>query len=151
MNNDDIRIEWEPDNLVSIDELTQKVKDISKDKGGATILGNGSILFVIKEDDDIASAKIALSEAKFFTDFKVLKLETGDYLVALHNALAVFVGNDEFIKRKKEIVDRLNELKFPSEELIRSPDSSDDDFLIGVYGRGKLQKDIYEFSFLKRV
>ena len=79
------------------------------------------------------------------------RLQDGNYLVALHGAVAVFVGGTEYADRKAEIVAREQELSFPSERLIAPPGWSEDEFYVGLYGRGKLQRDVHRFEFHARV
>ncbi len=146
-----VRASWEPENLTPLNEIAERMSLYLQGRGGVSILGNGTLLFINKGEDDIANAKQALEEAKFLTDFRVKQLNEGGYLVALHKAVAVFVGQQEFETRKPEIIARLDELKFPSEELIVDPSTSNDEFLVGIYGRGKLQRDVYNFSFYQRI
>jgi hypothetical protein len=147
----DVRMKWEPENLTPLSEIAERVSLYLQGRGGVSILGNGTLLFIKNGEDDSANAKQALEEAKFLSDFRVKQLNEGGYLVALHKAVAVFVGQREFETRKPEIIARFNELKFPSEELIVNPSTSNDELLVGVYGRGKLQRDVYNFSFYQRV
>ncbi|MGV8838337.1 hypothetical protein [Cellvibrio sp.] len=146
-----VRTGWEPENLTPLSEIAEHMRLFLNGRDGVSILGNGTLLFINKGEDDVANAKQALEEAKFLTDFRVKQLNEGGYLVALHKAVAVFVGQKEFETRKPEIIARFDELKFPSEELIADPSTSNDELLVGVYGRGKLQRDVYSFSFYQRV
>lgn len=147
---DDVKVEWMPQNLTPLTDIVARMQLYLNGKDGVSVLGNGTLLFINK-GDDVAKARLALDEAKYLTDFKVRELKEGGYLVAFHKSVAVFVGQQEFEQRKMEIVARLDELKFPSEELVVAPSTSNDEFLVGIYGRGKLQKDIYDFNFYQRV
>ena len=147
----DIRMRWEPKNLTPLCDIAERMESYVEGRSGVTILENGTLLFVNKGDNDIENARKALNEARHLADFRVLPLNEGDYLVALHKAVAVYVSQKEFEQIRPDILARLEELKFPSEELIMPEGDSENDFLIGLYGRGKLQRDIYSFGFYKRI
>ncbi|MFV8603980.1 hypothetical protein ACNRDG_06625 [Ralstonia pseudosolanacearum] len=132
-------------------EIRACVEPLVENRGGVTIMRNGTLLFIKKADDDVQSARLALDEARFLTDFRVKRLQDGNFLVALHSAVAVFVGASEFDGRQAEIKSRCNELKFPSEELLVPHGWSEEEFLVGLYGRGKLQRDIHNFDFYARI
>lgn len=68
------------------------MKAYTKGRGGLTIMGNGTLLFLTKGDDDIHDARIALNEERFITGFRVVPLKERGYMVAFHDAVAVFVG-----------------------------------------------------------
>ncbi len=144
-------IEWEPDNSVSLPDIHACIGPLVTNRGGATIMQNGTLLFLKKADDDVLSAQLALNEAKFLTDFRVKRLQQGDFLVALHSSVAVFVGAREFDDRKTEIKNRIEDLKFPSEALFVPQGWSEEEFLVGLYGRGKLQYDIHNFGVYARI
>ena len=147
----DLRINWEPENLTPLSKILGQMEAYAKGRGGVTILKNGTLLFIKQAVDDAASARKALHEAKFLTDFRILRLKEGDYLVALHSAVAVYVSADEFEAMRSQIENRIADLKFPSEELIAPTDSPRDNMLLGLYGRGKLQRDIYAFELCARI
>ena len=146
-----LRLGWEPENITPLSIIFEKMKLHAEGRGGVTILKNGTLLFIKESEDDIASARKALDEAKFLTDFRILRLKEGDCLVVLHGAVAVYVGDDEFETMKSQIENRILELKFPSEELIAPRNSPETNMLLGLYGRGKLQRDIYNFEVHARV
>lgn len=146
-----VRMQWEPENLTPLSDIAERMRLFLNGRDGVSILGNGTLLFINKGEDDIANAKKAMGDAKFLTDFRVKELNEGGYLVSLHKAVAVFVGQQEFETRKPEIIARLGELKFPSEDLMANPSTSNDELLVGIYGRGKLQRDVYNFNFYQRV
>ena len=146
-----MRMKWEPENVTPLEDIDVSMRLFAEGRGGVTILKNGTLLFINKSENDDASAQHALEEAKFLTDFRLKALPEGNFLVALHKAVAVFVGRKEFEQRREEISRRVADLKFPSEVLISPEGWTEDDFLIGLYGRGKLQRDIYHFSFHGRI
>ena len=115
------------------------------------MLGNGTMLSLTEGLNDVEDAKTALNEARFITDFRVVSLKEGGYMVDFHSAVAVFVGQQEFDEMRSEIVSRLDELHFPGERMFPPPNTDPNDILIGLYGRGKLQGDAYNFSFYKRL
>lgn len=148
----DIRLVWEPNNLTPLSVIENRFKAYMKGKeGGVTILENGTLLFITDGDNDVEDAHQAMNEARFLTDFSATELKEGGYLVTFHEAVAVFVGADEFNEVRGEIERRVDELKFPGEEFIAGDSSHGVKLLIGLYARGKLQKDAYDFHFHKRV
>jgi hypothetical protein len=146
-----IRLQWEPINKTPLSLIEQRMMLYTKGEGGIIMLGNGTLLSLTKGEDDINDAKKALNEARFITDFRVISLKEGGYMVDFHPAVAVFVGQQEFDEVRSEIVSRFQELLFPSERMFPPPNTEPNDTLIGLYGRGKLQGDAYSFSFYKRI
>lgn len=146
-----IRLKWEPQNQTPLPLIEQRMELYTKGRGGVTILGNGTLLFLTQGDNDIDDAKKALNEARFITDFRVVSLKEGGYMVAFHQAIAVFVGQDEFEQMRSEIIARQDELRFPEETMFVPQNDAPDNVLVGLYGRGKLQGDAYNFSFYKRL
>ena len=148
----EIKLAWEPENQAPLDLLEQTLKaQFLGKKGGVTILGNGSLLFLDNKGDPVENAKQALTEAKFILDFRVAPFGDDGYLVMLHRAVAVYVGLAEYRQLKVEISKRLGQLKFPSEESLIPTGWSEDDYFIGLYGRAKLQRDAHLFSLYKRI
>lgn len=147
----DVRMKWEPENMASMQEIEDRMRSFAAGRGGVTILRNGTLLFINKSEDDEASARKALEEARFLTDFRVKALPQGDFLVALHRAVAVYVGRQEFEGRRNEIEAKASDLKFPSEVLMTPEEWSEEEFLVGLYGRGKMQRDIYNFAIHGRI
>ena len=92
--------------------------------------------------------KGAMVEARRIPDFKVYEMEEHDYLVSFATPLMVYVGKEEFESRRKEIQRRFRELHFPSESL-RSLESEQDSshVLVGLYARGKLQRDAWQSTY----
>lgn len=144
-------IKWEPVSLVLPMEIQNCIAPLVINRGGVTIMKNGTLLFIKKADDDAQSARLALSEAKYLTDFQVKRLQDGNFLVAFHSAVAVFVGKNELLERQAEIRIRMNDLKFPGEQLLVPQGWAEDEFMAGLYGRGKLQRDIHEINFYSRI
>ena len=147
----EIRLRWEPKSLVSERDLVKCLLNYTNSKGGISLLRNGTVLFIKSSGNDIEDAKKSMDEARFLTDFEIQPMDDGNYLVIFHSAVSVFVSLNEFDSRKKEILKRMDELKFRSEEFVFDKDNNGDGILLGLYARGKLQKDAYEFEFLKRI
>ena len=147
----ELRLAWEPVNSTPISAIEERMIIYTKDRGGVSILGNGTLLFITKGEDDIEDAKKALNEARFIIDFLVVSLKEGGYLVKFHDAVAVFVGQEEFEQMKAEIAARQSELRFPGEKFFVPPGDPPLHILVGLYARGKLQGDAYNFSFYKRI
>ncbi|MDZ4055559.1 MAG: hypothetical protein U1D69_01110 [Polynucleobacter sp.] len=94
----------------------------------------------------------ALKEARRITDFEVHQMKDGDFLVFFANPLLVYVGKDEYRERADEIRKRVSDLKFSSEEMVEFSGSSDETKrLIGLYARGKLQRDAWQQSLSYRM
>jgi len=150
--NDNIRLKWEPTNKAPLTEIETHLSNYFADKNtGVTILKNGSLLFINDDGNSVDNAKEAINEARFILDFRVVPLGDEAFLVVLHSAIAVYVSKEEYELVKQEVKSRVSELSFPSEEHIVPSGWSEDDYLIGVYGRGKLQFDAYNFQYHKRL
>jgi hypothetical protein len=147
----ELRLAWEPMNLTPLEDIEARFAGYVKGKKGVTLLGNGALLFITESDDAEADAKHAMQEAKFLTDFKAVRLKEGGYLVAFHEAVAVFVGDEEFASVKDEVRARRADLQFPGEVFLGGSGMSGDDLLVGLYARGKLQRDVHHFAFRKRI
>lgn len=146
----EIRLAWEPVNRCPMEDVEKFATDLVKGKSdGVSLLKNGTLLFIKDASDNLQSAANCIEELKFLTDFQVLELPSGDALVRMHSAVAVYVGREEFDQLSSEIEKRLSELKFPSEEFLGSRERRHT--LIGAYARGKLQYDAYHFNFHKRI
>ena len=146
----EIRLAWEPENTTSLAEIEERMRSYEV-VDGVTLLGNGTLLFINSSDDNEASARTAVNEARFVTDFRTVSLKEEGYMVKFHPAVAVFVGNDEFEQWRKEIQDRIADLRFPGEQFFVPDGVSSDETLVGMYARGKLQRDCYHFHFYKRI
>jgi hypothetical protein len=147
----ELRLQWEPENLTPLDEIEERMQFYTQGKGGVTMMGNGTLLFLTDGDDPIDDARKALNEARFITDFRVVALKEGGYLVGFHDAVAVFVSDNEFERRRAEVATRQDELRFPGEVFFAPSDQSMNQTLLGLYARGKLQRDAYFFNFYKRL
>ena len=144
-----LRLSWEPENRVPLPLIDERFgRYVRGRKSGVSILANGTLLFLKSGEDHEGRAKKAMEEAKYLTNFEVDELREGGYLVVFHSAVAVFVGDDEFSTMKNEITRRIDDLLFPS-ETFSAP--RDDKFLIGLYARGKLQRDAFNFCFYKHI
>lgn len=147
----ELRLAWEPVNITPLNAIEERMVAYTKGRGGIIIMGNGTLLSLTKGDDDIEDAKKALNEARFIIDFRVVPLKEGGYMVAFHDAVSVFVGQEEFEKMKDEIAARQSDLRFPGEKFFVSPGDPPLHILVGLYARGKLQRDAYFFNFYKRI
>lgn len=149
-----LRLKWEPENLTPLSEMENHIANITHDEGSTFIMKNGTLLSFIKDksQSDIEAAQKALEESKFLIDFKVTPLiGGGGYLVFFHKVVAVFIGEKEWESRKEEVQKRQRELMFPGERFFVPPGEPPENVLIGLYARGKLQRDAYHFNFYKRV
>jgi hypothetical protein len=148
-----LRLKWEPENLTQLAEIEQRVDDYTNNLGKVLIMGNGTLLALNKseQDNDIDVAKKALNEARFLIDFNVMAMKEGGFIISFHKAIFVFVGEKEWEARKEEVQKRQGELMFPGERFFVPPGEPPENVLIGLYARGKLQRDAYHFNFYKRV
>ncbi len=145
----EMRLDWVPENKTPLTIIENRFRDYMKGKrSGVSLLNNGTLIFSPNGRDDFNDALKAMEEAKFLIDFQVDPLKEGGFLVTFHDAIAVFVGDEEFKEEHNEILGRLSELKFPEEEFIGK---EGDHLLVGLYARGKLQRDAYHFKFYKRI
>lgn len=147
----ELRLAWEPENLTPLADIEQRLMAYTKGRGGITILGNATLLDLVPGGDDIEDAKKAMNEARFIIDFRTVPLKEGGYMVAFHKAVSVFVGQAEFEQMRTAIAARLSELKFPGEVFVAPPKEPPEHLFIGLYARGKLQRDAYDFKFHKRL
>lgn len=145
----EVRLTWEPGNGTPLEQLAAQFGQYAKGKGGVSILRNGTLLFIKSSDDPAADATQAMVEARYLTDFKVVRLKEGGHLVAFHDAVAVYVGDDEFASVKEEVQSRREELMFPGEAFLGK--SQGEDILIGLYARGKLQRDANAPELYRRI
>ena len=76
---------------------------------------------------------------------------TTGFMIAFHEAVSVFVGANEFAAQRGEVTARLADLCFPGERFFEPEDAGADNWLVGLYARGKLQLDCYHFHFFKRI
>lgn len=145
------KLSWEPESSIPPQEVARLVFELTDGRGNFSVLKNGTVLFVNNSEDDEKFAKELIEEASSIRNFSVIPVDVGGYLVEFHKAIAVFVGADEFSGRREEILERLDDLIFPGEKISMSPDAPQDHALIGIYARGKLQRDANNFSFHARI
>lgn len=146
-----IQLAWEPESAVPPEELEGIVSTLTNGKGNVSILQNGTLLFVKKTDDDEAYARELIRDFDNLYNFKVVPVDIGRYLIGFHDAVAVFVTENEFRDRREEIFARLGDLCFPGEKIDMPGDAPEDHALIGAYARGKLRRDASDFHFYKRL
>jgi hypothetical protein len=147
-----VRLVWEPKNKTPLAMIENRMQNYMKGKkSGVSLLGNGTLVFSPNGRDDFQDARQAMEEARFLIDFQVDTLKEGGFLITFHDAIAVFVSHEEFQTTQEEISQRISELRFPQEEFISNKESLNSHFLIGLYARGKLQRDAHHFEFYKRI
>lgn len=145
------RIAWEPESLIPLDYFEDRLRKYVGNGKGVTLLKNGTMLFIQVRDGFELDAKKVMEDAKFFTSFNVKEMKEGGYFVIFHEAVAVFVGKEEFDLMRDTIISRMEDLKIQEERIINSNNSPHDHYLIGLYGRGKLYRDAFNFQFFKRL
>jgi hypothetical protein len=141
---EELRLSWEPESLCSAASVSEQVmKYMDKDVTFAQF-GNDTCLMLKPVPNLQETIEGCLREARRIAEFKVYRMEEGDYLVFFASPLIVYVGKDEFMKRQTEIRRRLHDLSFPSETVISAFEETDDiNLLVGLYARGKLQRDAW--------
>lgn len=138
------RLTWEPEfssNSAIVSRQFLKYMDNAKT---FAYFPNGTCL-VLKDVLDIELVvNGAMKEARRLPDFEVFEMEDRDYLVSFANPLMVYVGKEEFEECKEEIQRRFRDLHFPSENLMPLNSTvKPEHVLIGLYARGKLQRDAW--------
>ena len=149
----EIRLKWEPENKTPLQVIEERfIKYIVGKENDILLLCNGTLIFVDKNMDNEFFAKKIMSDAKFLIDFKVNLLREGGFLVTFHDAIAVFVGDEEFESQKQIIQQRSQDLIFPEENFFGGNNKNRErDLLVGLYARGKLYYDVHNFCFYKRL
>ncbi len=148
------RLAWEPINRTPLRLIEERIREYMKGKsGGVTLLGNGTLLFTPSGRDDEQDARRALQEARALVDFEVVELREGGYLVVFHHSVAVFVGEEEIDFVRSEVPLRQRELQFQGEEVsyVGTGNCASDHRMVGLYARGKLQRDAHDYRFIKRI
>lgn len=146
------RLAWEPKSQVSFEDLEEQVLGLASVRGRATLLPNGTMLYLKRTDNFQEVIESIIPDLKLLFDFEVVPLDVGGFLVRFHDGVSVYVGEDEFKQRFEEILQRLGQLIFEGEGKIEmSEKSSEIDALVGVYARGKLQYDVYNFDKYKQL
>jgi hypothetical protein len=140
----DIRLEWEPEGLAPSALVSQQVSKYMEHKATFAQFENGTCLMLkqVPNLDEVVQG--ALREAKYLPDFKVYQMDEGDFLVFFANPLLVYVGREEFADREAELRRRSDALKFPGEALATPAGMSETQMLVGLYARGKLQRDAHD-------
>ena len=149
--NDRYRLKWEPKNPTSLLDVERKAKKyFSSLSGILTIFENGTLLLTDGNHDPVDYVSDAMKEVSFLTDFSVVRMNDGDYIIKFHDVVAVYLSDIIFQTIKNEIKTRINELMFPEEVLHNQNEASDeDDLLIGLFARGVLQYDAHNTAVYK--
>lgn len=148
----ELRLIWEPENETPLSFIEDRFRAYMKGKNsGVSLLNNGTLIFTENGRNDEDDARRAMQEARLLNDFQVSPLKEGGFLVSFHRVIGVFVGQDEYDARRSEIVSRIKDLCFPGEAFFRDNRTPNDNLLVGLYARGKLQRDAHDFGFYKRI
>lgn len=147
------RLIWEPKSAVDSAVVSRQVMKYMDGMETFAQFRNDSCLFLkpMPNIEDVIAG--AMNEAKRLPDFEVFEMEDRDFLVSFASPLKVYVGKEEFETRKQEIQNRFRDLHFPSESLMPlSGKVKPDHVLVGLYARGKLQRDAWsslEYQIVK--
>ena len=148
----DLRLAWEPESLCDADVVTEQVMKYMDRNANFAQFANGTCLMLKPVPNLSETIDGALREARRLAEFKVYRMAEGDYLVFFASPLMVYVGKEEFAAREHEIRQRLEDLKFPEEHVIPASQSTDEiNLFVGLYARGKLQRDAWQPSNYKLV
>lgn len=140
----EMRLSWEPETACDPSTVARQVfKYMDKDVAFAQFPNDACLM--LKPVPNLNEAiEGTLREARRFAEFKVYRMEEGDYLVFFASPLMVYVGKEEFDARREKIKSRLNDLRFQSESVIPVSQEGDEiTLLVGLYARGKLQRDAW--------
>jgi hypothetical protein len=140
----ELRLTWEPKSSTCTKVVSEQFLKYMDNAKTFACFDNGTCL-VLKDVPDIDFVITgAMKEARRLPDFEVFEMEDHDYLVSFANPLMVYVGKKEFEERENEIQSRLKDLYFPSENLKTFVGKGNPkNLLIGLYARGKLQRDAW--------
>lgn len=149
-----LRLKWEPENLTPLSEIENYIFNLTHGDGNTFIMGNGALFFFGKKENetDVETTQNALNHARSLVNFEIRPLlGRRGTIVFFHKVVAVFIGGKEWETRREEVQKRQEELLFPGERFFVPPGEPPENILIGLYARGKLQRDAYHFNFYKRV
>lgn len=144
----ELRIAWEPETAVNPLLVSNQVLKYMDNEATFAQFPN-DVCLMLKPVENIETViSGCMVEARRIADFKVYQMSDGDFLVFFASALIVYVGNEEFASRKEEISQRKGELMFSSESFISPAESprKQIELLVGLYARGKLQRDAWAES-----
>jgi hypothetical protein len=139
----ELRLAWEPETLSESSLVSRQVLKYMDNAATFAQFKNGTCLMLKPVEKLQEVIQGVMREARTMPDFRVYNMEEGDYLVFFASPLLVYVGKDEFAARKVEIETRLSELFFPSETVKPLTESGGDTIMVGLYARGKLQRDAW--------
>jgi hypothetical protein len=148
-----LRLAWEPQTALRSDVVATQVLKYMDNEATFAQFPNDSCL-MLKPVENLHEVIVgSLTEARRIPDFRVFQMKEGDFLVFFASALLVYVGKEEFASIQGEVTSRRAELLFPSESFA-SPHQSERaeiEFLVGIYARGKLQRDAWALAEYKIV
>jgi len=140
----ELRLAWEPESLCSPEMVSEQVMRYMDGNARFAQFANDTCLMLKPVSNLAETIEGALREARRLAEFKVYRMEQGDYLVFFAGPLLVYVGRDEFLARTAEIQHRISELKFSEEHIVPTSQQKDEtNVLVGLYARGKLQRDAW--------
>jgi hypothetical protein len=142
----ELRLSWEPENLSEQTLIASQVLKYMDGKATFAQFSNGTCLMLKPIENLEETIQGVMREARRIVDFKVYKMEDEDFLVCFASPLFVYVGKGEFASQFEKIKIRFSELLFPSESIVPMSDLDDDTVMVGLYARGKLQRDAWQSS-----
>ncbi len=102
---------------------------------------NGTIVFLNNYDNVQSDIERCMKDLQLISDFSVQEMTHNDFLVNIHGAIYVYVGKEEIHNVKREVVDRIDELKFLGQSFLGAKNK--EHLFIGLYGRGKMYCDAF--------
>ncbi len=141
----ELRLIWEPVTTCDPVVVAEQISKYMERNVTFAQFANDTCLMLKLVPNLTEAIEGTIREARKFAEFKVYPMEEGDYLVFFASPLMVYVGKSEFATRQMEIRNRVVELNFPSESVIPASRENDDiNLLVGLYARGKLQRDAWQ-------
>ena len=144
----ELRLLWEPESSLDESIVSNQVLKYMDHLETFAQFPNGTCLFLKPLPNIEVVIEGAMKEARRLTDFEVFEMEDHDFLVSFASPLKVYVGKSEFEQRRLEVKKRIAELHFPSETLTPLGEKTKPlHALIGLYARGKLQRDAWQSTY----
>lgn len=145
------RLKWEPKSLIHPSVFADEINYLTDMNGGFSILNNGTALYVKNSEDNELMARELSEGLDGLYNFSVMPMDTGSYIVRFHASVCVLVTKEEIDERREEIRNRIGDLIFEGEKIVRPEGEPYDHLVVGLYARGKLHSDVHNFKFYKRI